>query len=528
MSDSDSGHGTGGPSGPAVFAPAVASYLERHAVDVELAHALGVRSDRDDILYPYSRPRGGTFVRRRVLATGITQQPSGEPLVPWFPAGRPAAAGDVLLTEGEPDALAALSSLNGDPFTVCAIPGTSIPPERLTAELAGAGRVYLAMDGDEAGRKAVDRIARALQQYTELRIVKVGEGEDLASRLYREEDREGWLREALSSAQTAAKLKLKPETGGYRKKKTDRTRDLLAKGIDPQRIDGVELLDEIEAFIRRFVVFISAAAPRVIALWVLHSHAIAAADATPYLGIISPTKRCGKTRLEEVLQLLARNAWKIDGAPSEATLFRKIEKELPALLLDEADALWAGGDVRTEPLRAIFNSGNRRGATVPRCIGEGKNQEVHDFSVFCPKVLSGIKTTRWPDTVLDRCFLIPLRRKTRGETVERLRVRKVGPKARPSTRRRRPGRRPTCRRSPMPSPTCPRSSTTGRRTERSRCSRSPTLPGACGLSSLAPRCSSYTVIARSRTTPGGFNSWPTFTRPLARMSVSPATICAIG
>ena len=52
---------------------------------------LGVRSDRDDILYPYSRPRGGTFVRRRVLATGITQQPSGEPLVPWFPAGRPAA-----------------------------------------------------------------------------------------------------------------------------------------------------------------------------------------------------------------------------------------------------------------------------------------------------------------------------------------------------------------------------------------------------------------------------------------------------
>ena len=105
-----------------------------------------------------------------------------------------------MLTEGEPDALAALSSLNGDPFTVCAIPGTSIPPERLTAELAGAGRVYLAMDGDEAGRKAVDRIARALQQYTELRIVKVGEGEDLASRLYREEDREGWLRDALAAA----------------------------------------------------------------------------------------------------------------------------------------------------------------------------------------------------------------------------------------------------------------------------------------------------------------------------------------
>ena len=265
-----------------------------------------------------------------------------------------------------------------------------------------------------------------------------------------------------------------------------------------------------------------------IALWVLHSHAIAAADATPYLGIISPTKRCGKTRLEEVLQLLARNAWKIDGAPSEATLFRKIEKELPALLLDEADALWAGGDVRTEPLRAIFNSGNRRGATVPRCIGEGKNQEVHDFSVFSPKVLSGIKTTRWPDTVLDRCFLIPLRRKTRGETVERLRVRKIGPEAKILYEKASAWAETNLQALTDAEPDLPRSSTTGRRTARSRCSRSPTLLGACGLSSLAPRCSSYTVIARSRTTLGGFNSWPTFTRSSARMSVSPATICAIG
>jgi hypothetical protein len=193
--------------------------------------------------------------------------------------------------------------------------------------------------------------------------------------------------------------------------------------------DGGELLDEIETFIRRFVVFRSPAASRVLAAWVLHSHAFESSDSTPYMGIVSPVKRCGKSRLEEVLQLVARRAWKIDGAPSEATLFRKIEAEAPALLLDEADALWGGGDVRTEPLRAIFNSGNRRGATVPRCVGEGKNQEVLDFSVYCPKVLSGIKTSRWPDTVLDRCFLIPLRRRARGEQIERLRIRKVGPEA---------------------------------------------------------------------------------------------------
>jgi hypothetical protein len=121
------------------FSPAVCAYLERHAVDLDLAWSLGVRSDRDDLLYEYSKPRGGaTFIRRRVLETGITKQPSGEPLVLWWPAGRPDPGGNVLLTEGEPDALAALSALSDEAIAVAALPGTQLPPERITAELASA------------------------------------------------------------------------------------------------------------------------------------------------------------------------------------------------------------------------------------------------------------------------------------------------------------------------------------------------------------------------------------------------------
>ena len=48
--------------------------------------------------------------------------------------------------------------------------------------------------------------------------------------------------------------------------------------------------------------------------------------------------------------------------------------------------------------------------------------QVADFSVYCPKVLAGIVTRDWPDTVLDRSIVIRLQRKKRGETVERLRV----------------------------------------------------------------------------------------------------------
>ncbi len=40
-------------------------YLESHAVDLDLAHELGVRSDRDSLVYPYTTPHGDTFTRRR-------------------------------------------------------------------------------------------------------------------------------------------------------------------------------------------------------------------------------------------------------------------------------------------------------------------------------------------------------------------------------------------------------------------------------------------------------------------------------
>ena len=39
----------------------------------------------------------------------------------------------------------------------------------------------------------------------------------------------------------------------------------------------------------------------------LHTWALDAAHATPYLVILSPTKRSGKTRLEETLELLVRD-----------------------------------------------------------------------------------------------------------------------------------------------------------------------------------------------------------------------------
>ena len=101
------------------------------------------------------------------------------------------------------------------------------------------------------------------------------------------------------------------------------------------------LLDEVAAFIRQYVVMTESQAVAV-TLWIAHTHAIEAADATPYLHITAATKRAGKTRLLEVLDLLVARPW-LTGRVSAAVLPRKIDKEQPTLLLDESDAALGAG-----------------------------------------------------------------------------------------------------------------------------------------------------------------------------------------
>src|SRR5262249_9376475 len=69
------------------------------------------------------------------------------------------------------------------------------------------------------------------------------------------------------------------------------------------------LLDDVEAFLRRYVVFSRRAQSVACALWLAHAHIIAAAEITPYLALLSPEKRCGKSRLLELLEVLAPHAW---------------------------------------------------------------------------------------------------------------------------------------------------------------------------------------------------------------------------
>jgi hypothetical protein len=247
----------------------------------------------------------------------------------------------------------------------------------------------------------------------------------------------------------------------------------------PERVDGCQLLEEIMSTMTRFVV-LPKWAPVTLTLFVPHTYAHVYRDITTYIGIESPTHRCGKSTLITILSELTHRAV-VASNVSAPSFFRVIARVQPTLLIDEADTFLAGN----EELKGIINSsyfrktayvlrainlpaqgggnapGNGRGqagngsgqagclsyggvqggATAPgsgprqagdrggqaRCLsyggqssnGAGYNPDIVRFSCWCPKVISRIGPL--PITLADRCIVFRMQRKTAEERCERLR-----------------------------------------------------------------------------------------------------------
>lgn len=146
--------------------------------------------------------------------------------------------------------------------------------------------------------------------------------------------------------------------------------------------DGAALLDEVSRFISRYVVLTPAQADAC-ALWVMHTHALDAADFTPYLHIHSPLLRSGKTLLLTVLSLLAAKPW-LTGRVTGAVLVRKTAKEQPTLLLDESDTTFQAEKEYAEALRGILNTGFQRTGCTSVCVKNAGDWDYRDFTNVLP------------------------------------------------------------------------------------------------------------------------------------------------
>jgi Protein of unknown function (DUF3631) len=192
------------------------------------------------------------------------------------------------------------------------------------------------------------------------------------------------------------------------------------------RQPGAALLDDVHAFLTRYVIFPGSHTAVAAALWAAYTHLVAKFESTPRLALLSPEKQCGKSRVLELLELLCAGAETLSDA-SPAYLYRRIAAGQVTILLDEADAIWKRGqsDETAEALRSIVNAGHRRSATIGRVEMNGSAAKLVRFPVYAPAAIAGIGSL--PDTILDRAVIIRMRRRAPDERIQDYRERITRP-----------------------------------------------------------------------------------------------------
>ncbi len=180
---------------------------------------------------------------------------------------------------------------------------------------------------------------------------------------------------------------------------------------------GFIVLDDVYAFLGRFVAYPSEHAHVAHTLWIAHAHLMDAWESTPRIAFLSPEPGSGKTRALEVTEpLVPRPVEAVNVTP--AYLFRKVGAQdgRPTILFDEIDTVFGPKAKDNEEIRGLLNAGHRRGAVAGRCVVKGKIVETEEIPAFCAVALAGLGGL--PDTLLSRAVVVRMRRRAPTAQVE--------------------------------------------------------------------------------------------------------------
>lgn len=180
------------------------------------------------------------------------------------------------------------------------------------------------------------------------------------------------------------------------------------------QIDGNAIFEEIALIFDQHLI-LPEGASTALALWCMNTYVYNCNKYLPKLLISSPTKGCGKTTALEILGKLVNRP--LSGANmSKAAIYRVLDAYSPTLIIDEADTFLC--DV--EGLGGILNAGHSKThATVWRC--QGDNHDPTPFNVFSPQAIGMIGQPK-SDTLLSRCILINMKKKTPEESIRRFKA----------------------------------------------------------------------------------------------------------
>jgi hypothetical protein len=196
--------------------------------------------------------------------------------------------------------------------------------------------------------------------------------------------------------------------------------------LDGADLDGADLLDDLHDQLTRFVVLPSAEAADAVTLWTAATHGQPAWEHATRLAATSPQKRCGKSRLLDVIEATCHKPLMTVNI-SAAALARSVsEDNPPTLLLDEADTVFGNGikgDEKAETLRGLINAGHQRNR--PYIRWDATRRQPENCPTFAMAALAGIRSL--PDTITDRAVNIRMQRRAPGERVQPFRTRRDTP-----------------------------------------------------------------------------------------------------
>jgi len=193
----------------------------------------------------------------------------------------------------------------------------------------------------------------------------------------------------------------------------------IDKYLNKGKIDPVILYESIRDLLLKYIIFQHEWQVDLTVIWIMGTYVHRCFPLYPYYWIKSPTKRCGKTRLLEIMAGLCFNADGVETAPTEAVLFRLPAITGGTLLWDEAESLFKQKE--KGDLISVLNTAYRKEGIIRRC--EGKDHKIRTHGVYRPVALAGISTL--PDTVSDRSLKVELIRKRGDEKVGRLQIERL-------------------------------------------------------------------------------------------------------
>nr|WP_102923766.1 DUF3631 domain-containing protein [Streptomyces noursei] len=190
-----------------------------------------------------------------------------------------------------------------------------------------------------------------------------------------------------------------------------------------ESIDGAALLDEVEAFHRRFNVLPTEAAYVAVALWDAHTHLLDCFASTPRLALLSDRPASGKSCALQVVATLVPRPTAAVSRSANAFFDALVSADgRPTFLLDEADTVFNSRTMGNEELRGLLIAGHRRSSTMYRRVDDGtNNRSVQAFSPYCAAALAGVGSL--PMTILTRSVTIRMRPRASHEPVESYRRR---------------------------------------------------------------------------------------------------------